>query len=133
MKRIDTSKDSITLYSYGPNGWGDKTLKDTREINCLFQLGMTQNRNDYVDGLGTDAHVYLNEEDEYVLSQVYRLEGCYVNYSTLGGDEKDNWYKIERVKPGRETLTTNEINCVHCFLTKSTPHSAEIPAPVPVP
>ena len=68
--------------------------------------------------LGTDAHAYLDISDAYVLENAFRLEGMYLVANIFNGSEEESWYKISRCKVGQRKLLGNEVNNIHCFLTK---------------
>ena len=116
MKKL-TYKDPATIVRLESDEYGDPTIvKDQERILTLFFIGMTSNQNDYVNNLGTDAHTYLDIENDFVKRNLWRLEGMYVIFNRYG---EDQWYKIERTKIGRTALTDNVDNCVHAYLSLS--------------
>ena len=67
-----TYKDDATLLRLGMDGYGDlSTIVDQADIKVLFRFGMTSNQNDYVDNLGTDAHVYLDIDNSFVQRNIH--------------------------------------------------------------
>ena len=111
-------KDPIILIETGADGYGDETVIHAEHLLGLFHEGMSQTQINYVDTAGTDAHVYLDIDNEYVKANAFRLEGMYIIASLFGTPENEAWYKIERVVVGQRKLLENNVNCVHCFLTK---------------
>lgn len=85
-------------------------------IPCLFRFGLSANQANYVDNTGTDAHCYVDLENEFIKNNKYRLEGFYLAFSRYGEDEI--WYEISKTIIGRTLITTNEDNCIHLFLRK---------------
>lgn len=116
MKALEY-KDPATIVRLAADEYGDMTVvQDQASILTLFLYGMSSNQNDYVDNIGTDAHVYLDIENSFILRNMERVEGMYLIFNRYG---QDSWYKIERAKVGRTVLTDNVDNCLHCFLSKS--------------
>lgn len=111
-------KDPIILVETGANGYGDETVVHIEHLLGLFHQGMSQTQINYVDTAGTDAHVYLDIENDYVKENAFRLEGMYIIANLLGGPRKEAWYKISRVVVGQRKLLENDLNNVHCYLTK---------------
>ncbi len=111
-------KDPIMLVETGANGYGDEAVVHVEHLLGLFHEGMSQTQINYVDTAGTDAHVYLDIENDYVKENAFRLEGMYIIANLLGGPQKEAWYKISRVVVGQRKLLENDINNVHCYLTK---------------
>lgn len=85
-------------------------------IPCLFRFGLSSNQNNYVDNTGTDAHCYVDLNNDFIRKYEYRLEGLFLSFNRYGEDTI--WYKIARCIIGRTLLTENEDNCVHLFLSK---------------
>lgn len=116
MKKL-TYKDPAIIVRLETDEYGDLTIvKDQADIKTLFFIGMTSNQSDYVNNLGTDAHTYLDIENEYIQRNLWRLEGMFVIFDRYG---EKVWYKIERIKIGRTALTDNVDNCCHAFLSLS--------------
>lgn len=110
-------KDEATILRLTVDEYGDESaVQDLTKIKVLFLYGMTSNQNDYVENIGTDAHVYLDIDNPFIARNMERVEGMYLIFNRYGEDE---WYKIERAKVGRTVLTDNKDNCLHCFLSKS--------------
>lgn len=116
MKKL-TYKDPAIIVRLEADEYGDLTIvKDQEEIKTLFFIGMTSNQNDYVNNLGTDAHTYLDIENDFIQRNLWRLEGMFIIFNRYG---EDQWYKIERTKIGRTALTDNVDNCCHAYLSLS--------------
>lgn len=111
-------KDPILLIETGQDGYGDNTVIHVEHLNGLFRLGMSQAESNYVEGISTDAHVYLDIENPFVKANAYRLEGMYVVANLQGGRESQAWYKISSCILGQRKLLDNDYNNIHCRLTK---------------
>lgn len=111
-------KDTVILFETSQDGYGDDTVSHSEILNGLFLQGTSENHSNNVDYIGTDAHIYLDIENPFVLENAYRLEGMYILCNPFEGREKQSWYKIARVKVGQRKLLENNVNNVHCFLNK---------------
>lgn len=111
-------KDPVLLIETGQDGYGDNTVIHIEHLNGLFRLGMSQSESNYVEGLSTDAHIYLDIENQFVKDNAYRLEGMYIVANLQGGLQSQAWYKISRCVLGQRKLLDNDYNNIHCWLTK---------------
>lgn len=118
MNRLLEYKDPILLIDTAQDEYGDNSISHIEHLNGLFRLGASQNEVNYVESLGTDAHVYLDIENQFVKDNAYRLEGMYVVANLFGGKENQAWYKISSVILGQRKLLDNDINNIHARLTK---------------
>lgn len=115
-------KDPVILIDTSQmDEYGDNTISHVEHLNGLFVQGNSQSESRYVEALGTDAHIYLDIENPWVRANAFRLEGMYLICNLFGGEQKDAWYKIARCKVGQRKLLENDINNIHCFLTKCAP------------
>lgn len=118
MNQLLDYKDDLLLIETEQDGYGDNSLSHIEKVKGLFLQGTSQSQITYTEMLGTDAHVYLDIENEYVKENAFRLEGMYLVANLYGGTDEESWYKISRCKVGQRKLLENDINNVHCFLTK---------------
>lgn len=118
MNRPLKYKDEVLLIETTQDGYGDNTVSHIEHINGLFVQGTGQAEVNYVEGISSDAHIYLDIENPYVLANAFRLEGMYVVCNIFGGKENESWYKISRCRVGQRKLLENEVNNIECFLTK---------------
>lgn len=118
MNQLLDYKDDLLLIETEQNGYGDNSLGHLEMVKGLFLQGTSQNEMNYTEMLGTDAHVYLDIENPYIKENAFRLEGMYLVANIYNGDDDESWYKISRCKVGQRKLLENDINNVHCFLTK---------------
>ena len=86
------------------------------EVPCLFRFGLSENSSYYVDNTGTDAHCYVDLENDFIHRNEHHLEGMYLAFNRYGGSTI--WYQISKTVIGRTLLTENEDNCIHLFLRK---------------
>lgn len=118
MNQLLNYKDDLLLIETAQDGYGDNSLAHIEKVKGLFLQGTSQSQMAYTEMLGTDAHVYLDIENGFVKENAFRLEGMYLVANLYGGTEEESWYKISRCKVGQRKLLENDINNVHCFLTK---------------
>lgn len=118
MNRLLVYKDPILLIETSQDEYGDNAVSHIEHLNGLFRLGASQNESNYVEGLSTDAHVYLDIENPFVKENAYRLEGMYIVANLHGGRESQAWYKISSCILGQRKLLDNDLNNIHCRLTK---------------
>jgi len=118
MNQLLDYKDDLLLIDTEQDGYGDYVAAHIEPIKGLFVQGTSQSEVNYTEMLGTDAHAYLDISDSYVLQNAFRLEGMYLVCNIFGGDKDESWYKISRCKVGQRKLLGNEVNNIHCFLTK---------------
>lgn len=118
MNKLLDYKDPVLLIETGQDGYGDNTVIHIEHLNGLFRLGMSQAEANYVEGISTDAHIYLDIENQFVIDNAYRLEGMYIVANLQGGRKNQAWYKISRCVLGQRKLLDNDYNNIHCWLTK---------------
>lgn len=121
MNKLLNYKDDVLLVDTSPDDYGDMGISHVEKLKGLFVQGTSQSRTGYVDTIGTDAHIYLDINNDFIQRNAFRLEGMYLVANIFGGEENQQWFKIARVKVGQRKLLGNEVNNVHCFLDKSTP------------
>ena len=111
-------KDPVLLIDTAQDEYGDNSVSHVEHLNGLFRLGASQNEANYVEGLSTDAHIYLDIDNQFVRDNAFRLEGMYIVANLHGGKENQAWYKISRCVLGQRKLLDNDLNNIHCWLTK---------------
>lgn len=117
MNKLLEYIDDITLYETGQDGYGDHSIKNEIPVKALFLQGTSQNGLK-VEAISSDAHVYLDIDNPFIVENAYRLEGMYILANTLNGNPAESWYRISSVKVGQRKLLDNALNNVHCRLTK---------------
>lgn len=113
-------KDSLLLVDVSPNGYGDEGVSHVEPVMGLFHQGLSQRQQQYAAVLGCECHVYLDIENEFVKKNFIRLEGMYLICNLFGDEDKKCWYKIEKCVVGQRKLLENDINNIHCYLSKAT-------------
>ncbi len=117
--------DTVQLITGVRDMYGDIPSPIISTMKGLFFRGKSESFQNGTYTIGTDAHVYLDPNDPEVVSQGLNLEGCYLQIEGVYGGMES--YKIERVKIGQRKLLGNEINNVHCFLSKADKRWSQIP------
>lgn len=113
-------KDPMLLVEVGTNGYGDESVVHVEKLNGLFHQGLSQSQQHYAAVLGCECHVYLDIENEFVQKNFIRLEGMYVVCNIFGDQDKMCWYKIQKCVTGQRKLLDNDVNNLHCYLSKAT-------------
>ena len=118
-------KDTVQLVTGVRDMYGDITDPVINTMKGLFLRGKSESFQNDTYTTGTDAHIYLDPNDPNIVSLDLNLQGCYLNIEGIYGGMET--YKIERVKIGQRKLLGNEINNIHCFLSKVDKKWQEIP------
>ena len=121
MNRPLVYKDKVVLIETSQDEYGDNSISHIERVNSLFHQGTSIQKGNYVENIGTDAHIYLDIENPYVLANAFRLEGMYIISNLFKDKEQNCWYKIDRCVVGQRKLLENEVNNIHCFLSKCAP------------
>lgn len=111
-------KDTLTLAEVISDGYGDKSVSEVTEIDCLFLQSTSNSHSNNVEVTNSDAHAYLDIENPIVKDRGYRIEGMILKANPFGADEDESWYKITRVVVGQRKLLDNDVDNVHVFLQK---------------
>ena len=114
-------KDPVILINTTQDGYGDNTVSHVEHLYGLFVQKTGQSQINYTEIISSDAHVYLDIQNEYVLENAFRLEGMYIIANVEDFSQDESWYRISRAVVGQRKLLDNEINNVECFLTKCEP------------
>ncbi len=114
-------KDDVQLVmtEVSSDGYGMEVVKEVHEVTGLFLENVGVSHSNYQTNTTSDAEVYLDPCDQFVIDNAYRLEGMYVVCNRYGGDDVYQWYRITQVIIGEDKLLGNEIDNVSCQLKKS--------------
>jgi hypothetical protein len=118
MNRFLTYKDDLTIYETGQDGYGDFSILKEVPVKGLFLQGTSSSFQSDTESIATDAHVYLDIENDFIKQNAFRLEGFFIKCNTLNGLDNESWYRIVSAKVGQRKLLDNELNNVHCRLVK---------------
>lgn len=111
-----TMKDVVTLAEGVSTGYGDSKIRILGEVDALFLQSSGRSHSTNVEINDSDAHVYLDIDNQIVIDRAYRLEGLYVLANLFDGADDKSWYKITRVQVGQRKLLDNDVDNVHAFL-----------------
>nr|DAK73880.1 MAG TPA: hypothetical protein [Caudoviricetes sp.] len=118
MNRFLTYKDDLTIYETDQDGYGDFSILKEVPVKGLFLQGTSSSFQSDTESIATDAHVYLDIENDFIKQNAFRLEGLFIKCNTLNGLDNESWYRIVSAKVGQRKLLDNELNNVHCRLVK---------------
>lgn len=113
-----TMKDTCQLATISTDGYGDRTIDLSTEVDCLFLQSSGYTHTNNVDLMSSDAHVYLDIENPVIYSTGFRLEGRYLLINPFGADDDKSWYRVSNVEVGQRKLLNNEVDNVHAFLQR---------------
>ncbi len=121
-----TMKDTCQVAQISANGYGDRSIDVLTTVDCLFLQSTGSQHSNNVELANSDAHVYLDINNEVLLERGYRIEGMYILVNPFGADNNESWYKVSRVVVGQRKLLTNDVDNVHAFLQKVAKPSGEV-------
>lgn len=113
-----TYTDTVKLATTTTDGYGDHTVQVLANVKALFIQRTGFEHAASIEGVSSDAIVYLDPRDETVLSNSYRLEGMYVIAQPFGQTQTESWYRITGVNVGQRKLLNNVVDNIHCTLQK---------------
>lgn len=114
MKLVDTVKLATTT----SDGYGDKTVTVLTEVDSLFIQRTSVVHGENLEGVASDATVYLDATNTVVLDNAYRLEGMYIIAQPFSQAQDEAWYRIIGVTVGQRKLLDNDVENIHCSLEK---------------
>ena len=106
------------------NGYTTQIIEEIEEVPALFIQSTSWSHSDFQNQIGSDAQIYIDPSNEFVIENVYRLEEMYVIANMFGDNNTNCWYKIIAVTVGQDKLLTNNIDNVLLSLKKT----SEIPS-----
>ena len=117
-----TYKDSVTLVKpvLPLDGYTTEIVGETAVVPCLLISNTRYTHNSNRNEIQSDAEVYIDPENQFVIDNVNRLEGMMVIADRFGSDDAQSWYRIITVRVGEDKLLTDTIDNILCFLKKST-------------
>lgn len=101
------------------DGYGTEIIEEIADVEALFISNTGWQHGSFQTDVTSDAEVYLNPENDFIVANAYRLEGMYVVSNRFGDSEPLAWYKITQVIIGEDKLLGNEIDNVNCQLKKT--------------
>lgn len=113
-----TLKDTVKLATTTRDGYGDKTVTVLTEVKSLFIQRTGTDHEENINGIRSDATVYLDRQNPVVLDNAYRLEGMYIIAQPFGQEQEESWYKIASVNVGQRKLLDNAVGNIYCRLEK---------------
>lgn len=111
-------QDVVKLATTTNDGYGDKAVTVLTEVVSLFVQRTGADHGDNINGITSDAAVYLDPKNPVVLENSYRLEGMYIIAQPFGQGTEESWYKIASVNVGQRKLLDNAVDNIYCRLQK---------------
>lgn len=116
-----TLKDVVQLAETTSDGYGDKVVTVLTDVNALFLQSSGNSHSNNTEIVNSDAHVYLDIDNEVLKDRGYRIEGMYIIANLFGADDAKSWYRVSRVVVGQRKLLDNNVDNVHAFLREVSP------------
>lgn len=119
MPRLN-HKDSVTFIVVDSTGYGNKkVVTQQHDVKGTFlqSTGFLHSNNQ--DIINSDAILYPNERDAFVIANHNRLEGMCVIVTPYGGSDDQGWYKVTSVTVNRDHLLGNKIDNILLTLKKT--------------
>lgn len=113
-----TLQDTVLLATTTSDGYGDKTVTVLTDVKSLFIQRTSASHDENIEGVQSDAAVYLDPKNTTVLANRYRLEGMYIIANPFGQSEEESWYKIVTCNVGQRKLLDNAVDNIYCQLEK---------------
>lgn len=113
-------KDIITFVVVSSTGYGNKkvVLEKHEALGTFLQnTGFLHTNNQ--DIMDSDAILYPNERDAFVIAYHNRLEAMYVVVPLYGSSNDESWYKVTSSTVNRDHLLGNRIDNVQLTLKKT--------------
>lgn len=119
MPRLN-HKDNITFVVVNSTGYGNtKVVVEQHDVKSTFLQNTGYIHSSNQDLLNSDAILYPNERDPFIIANHDRLEAMYVIAPLYGADPDQSWYKITHVSVNRDHLLTNTIDNVQLALKRT--------------
>ena len=105
-----TYKDTIRLIKPVVDGYGAESIGEMSNVPSLFAQNTGWSHGSNQSAITSDAVVYVDPNNAFVLANFNRLEGMLVVAQLFGVEEEEAWYRIIGVNVGRDLLLCNQID-----------------------
>jgi hypothetical protein len=114
-------KDDLQIVStkLRSDGYATDVIDEIVDIKGLFFSTTGIQHGDFKTSVRSDAQVYIDPTNDFVVNNSNRLEGMYVISNPFGEDVETAWYRIISVLIGQDKLLENEIDNISCLLKKT--------------
>jgi hypothetical protein len=112
--------DTITLLTTDVNLYGSEIVDEESEVACAIELNTGYMHTANQDAVNSDAIVFIDPNDPFVVDNFYRLEEMLVVITKYGSKEEDAWYKVTKAIVSMDHQLTNQIDNVQLNLKKTT-------------
>lgn len=111
--------DTVQLVQPVIDAYGAEKIGRIETVKCLFisKTGSSHSANE--DNIDSDASLYIDTSNQFVLENCNRLEEYLIISSMFGSQTGDSWYKIINVSIGVDKLLNNEIDNIKLSLKKT--------------
>lgn len=119
-KRLNHKDHVIFVVVNSADGYGNsKQVVEQHDVKGTFlqSTGFVHSNNE--DILNSDAVLYPNERDPFVIANHNRLEAMYVIAPLYDADPNKSWFKVTSVAVNRDHLLSNHIDNVQLTLKRT--------------
>lgn len=113
-------KDNVVFVVVTSTGYGsNKTVIEQHDVKGTFlqDTGFLHSNNQ--ESFDSDAVLYPDERNAFVIANHNRLEGMYVVAPLYGSAVDDSWYKVIKATVNRDHLLSNKIDNILLVLKKT--------------
>jgi len=114
-----TYTDSIRLVKPVVDMYGAQKISSIETVACIFITRTGASHSANRDEIITDASLYIDHENSFVLANSDRLEEYLVISNRFGSSDGDSWYKITNVSIGMDKLLENQVDHIKLSLKKT--------------
>lgn len=120
MSGLIDYKDTITLVVTGLNDYADSSeIEETAQVPALVVMQTAFSHDNNVDNIESDAYVFVDPTDEFVIENHHRLEGMYCVVQKYGEPQTSAWFKVIQSQTSDDILLNNETDNIMLLLKKS--------------
>lgn len=112
-------QDTSTFYKTVSGRYANnRTVSSLATVPIIWLQNTGYSHSNNQDIKDSDAICFPDPENEFIVSNAYRLEGLYILAPMFGVDDDNAWFRVESVEINRDHLLRNQIDNVQLFLKK---------------
>ena len=115
-------QDTATFVRTESSGYGNnQEVVESSDVPVIFVQNTQFRRNNYQDGLDSDAVCWPDPTNTFIVNMANRLEGLYVLMPLYGAADDIAWFRVIDVTINRDHLISNQIDNIELRLKKTKP------------
>lgn len=112
-------QDTITLIEASVDGYGVESVAEEAKVSAAVEFNTAWRHGSNQDAINSNAVVFVDPEDEFVIEHCNRLEGMLVIIPLFGAGSAGAWYRVTSCAVSRDHQLANEIDNIQLNLKKS--------------